>query len=92
MFQVVKVQSSAPKHPLSSENKTLTSGLGKKLSHQSNTNGPFSLPANNSIEMTLKFKPKPRNGLGGRLKMRKFESHSTVVIIPFLLSLNNILY
>jgi hypothetical protein len=66
VFQVVNVKSSAPKHPLQDKGASMT-GLGKKLSAQSSTSGPFTLPADNSIAMTLKFKPKAHNGLNGTL-------------------------
>ena len=64
VFEVANVKSSAPKHPLQDRAASLT-GLGKKL--QSSTSGPFTLPADNSIALTLKFKPKVSNGLNGTL-------------------------
>ena len=66
-FQVVDVISSAPKHPMAAAQSRKNTGLNKKLLTQSSTTGPFTLPADNSIAMTLKFKPKAHNSLNGTL-------------------------
>merc|ERR1711871_244000 len=78
VFQVVDVKSSAPKHPMAArgggaaaESKMIGPGgqstILKKASAQNSTSGPFTLPIESSIALTMKFKPKAQIGLGGTL-------------------------